>query len=344
MSLSNQKQEYKNRLIALNNSKQELSEKLVELDKKYKQANSDFNEYNKEYADKFERLKKETTDYILNIKSQIESLANKQIEYNSLHAKRVADIKKDLVKAFDEYEELVKVKPFMLKKEDDQKQDAMLELAEEFKNKIAELNDAHKQTIDTLNAYKQDTLVNIAKEFEEFVSKKDEIVLSYKDEIKEIADKYDKLISTEKDKQADLRYKIDLANKALNQGEATFKAEMNNLESKYAKDKSQLENLHNDTYAKVKNDFLNNENVANGEINNITNNIETLNKKINEINLKYDVINDEIEMKKFAIVSVFDKKMKEIDEYYNNLILDSSNKRKQVDVLSGDVAKVFKKS
>ena len=49
-------------------------------------------------------------------------------------------------------------------------------------------------------------------------------------------------------------------------------------------------------------------------------------------------------MKKFAIVSVFEKKMKEIDEYYNNLVLDSSNKRKQVDVLNNDVARVFKKN
>ena len=49
-------------------------------------------------------------------------------------------------------------------------------------------------------------------------------------------------------------------------------------------------------------------------------------------------------MKKFAIVSVFNEKMKEIDEYYNSIIVDSSNRRKQVDVLSNDVAKVFKKS
>ncbi len=232
----------------------------------------------------------------------------------------------------------------MLKKQEDQKQDAMLSLAEEFKEKIAELNKAHKETIDAMNAYKSDKLADISKEFSLAVTQKEDIVIEYKDDIKQIVDKYDELIKEEKDKQSDLRYKIDLTNKAIKQGDANLKEKMANLQLKYLEDKAQLEKAHNDNLENENSEFKQEETALNKSIANINENIDFLNKKIDEVSKKYDVLSDEIEMKKFAIVSIFDGKMKEIDEYYNTLISDSSNKRKQVDVLNNDVAVVFKKS
>ncbi len=119
---------------------------------------------------------------------------------------------------------------------------------------------------------------------------------------------------------------------------------MANLQLKYLEDKAQLEKAHNDNLENENSEFKQEETALNKSIANINENIELLNKKIDEVSKKYDVLSDEIEMKKFAIVSIFDGKMKEIDEYYNTLISDSSNKRKQVDVLNNDVAVVFKKS
>ena len=76
----------------------------------------------------------------------------------------------------------------------------------------------------------------------------------------------------------------------------------------------------------------------------VTNDIDTINKKIDEINQKFNVINDEIDMKRFAVITIFTNKMKEIDDYYNSLVSDNNNRRKQVDVMNNKVATIFKKN
>ena len=59
---------------------------------------------------------------------------------------------------------------------------------------------------------------------------------------------------------------------------------------------------------------------------------------------RINVINDEIDMKRFAVITIFTNKMKEIDDYYNSLVNDNNNRRKQVDVMNNKVATIFKKN
>ena len=49
-------------------------------------------------------------------------------------------------------------------------------------------------------------------------------------------------------------------------------------------------------------------------------------------------------MKRFAVITIFTNKMKEIDDYYNSLVNDNNNRRKQVDVMNNKVATIFKKN
>ena len=90
--------------------------------------------------------------------------------------------------------------------------------------------------------------------------------------------------------------------------------------------------------------FLSEQEVELEETSYVTNDIDTINKKIDEINQKFNVINDEIDMKRFAVITIFTNKMQEIDDYYNSLVNDNNNRRKQVDVMNNKVATIFKKN
>ena len=46
----------------------------------------------------------------------------------------------------------------------------------------------------------------------------------------------------------------------------------------------------------------------------------------------------------FFFITIFTNKMKEIDDYYNSLVNDNNNRRKQVDVMTNKVPTIFKKN
>ena len=232
----------------------------------------------------------------------------------------------------------------MLKNENDQKEDIMLILASEFKEKIDELNNTHQEAVAVLNEYKKEKLEQIAKEFEENVNSKGTITNTYESQIKEISDKYEELIVKEKERQANLRYKIDLNIKNIDEEKALYEERLTELENKFNEDKEVLEKMHLESIENENQAFLSEKEAELEETSYVTNDIDTINKKIDEINQKFNVINDEIDMKRFAVITIFTNKMQEIDDYYNSLVNDNNNRRKQVDVMNNKVATIFKKN
>ena len=195
-----------------------------------------------------------------------------------------------------------------------------------------------------LNEYKKDKLEQIAKEFEENVNSKGTITNTYESQIKEISDKYEELIVKEKERQANLRYKIDLNIKNIDEEKALYEERLAELENKFNEDKEVLEKMHLENIDRENQNFLSEQEAELEETSYVTNDIDTINKKIDEINQKFNVINDEIDMKRFAVITIFTNKMQEIDDYYNSLVNDNNNRRKQVDVMNNKVATIFKKN
>ena len=220
----------------------------------------------------------------------------------------------------------------------------MLILASEFKEKIDELNNTHQEAVTVLNEYKKEKLEQIAKEFEENVNSKGTITNTYESQIKEISDKYEELIVKEKERQANLRYKIDLNIKNIDEEKALYEERLAELENKFNEDKEVLEKMHLENIENENQAFLSEKEAELEETSYVTNDIDAINKKIDEINQKFNVINDEIDMKRFAVITIFTNKMQEIDDYYNSLVNDNNNRRKQVDVMNNKVATIFKKN
>ena len=220
----------------------------------------------------------------------------------------------------------------------------MLILASEFKEKIDELNNTHQEAVAVLNEYKKEKLEQIAKEFEENVNSKGTITNTYESQIKEISDKYEELIVKEKERQANLRYKIDLNIKNIDEEKALYEERLAELENKFNEDKEVLEKMHLENIENENQAILREKEAELEETSYVTNDIDTINKKIDEINQKFNVINDEIDMKRFAVITIFTNKMQEIDDYYNSLVNDNNNRRKQVDVMNNKVATIFKKN
>ena len=212
------------------------------------------------------------------------------------------------------------------------------------KEKIDELNNTHQEAVKTLNEYKKEKLEQIAKEFEENVNSKGTITNTYESQIKEISDKYEELIVKEKERQANLRYKIDLNIKNIDEEKTLYEERLAELKNKFNEDKEVLEKMHLENIDRENQIFLSEQEAELEETSNVTNDIDTINKKIDEINQKFNVINDEIDMKRFAVITIFTNKMQEIDDYYNSLVNDNNNRRKQVDVMNNKVATIFKKN
>ena len=342
--LEDKKKTYEEMINELSSNKENVQAEIANLKETYQAKQDEYNAYKQEKDLEFEKLESQTSFYLNDIRNKLKDIASKRDELNKVHEQRMSELKNQLADAFGAFDELTKVRPLTLKKESEEENEKMLEVANAFKSDLNALEKKHKETLEELNDEKNRTLEKINESFSNLVKDKENSKLDYDKEIDDIATFYGALIIDERKRQESLKQEIEKDNFNIKKIYDDYLNDTKKVEDSLLSEKELLEkeNLLNASSldAEYGSDIKN----LTGDIKNLENDKDDLTKKVGALRQAYISVDNMMELKRVALLDIFKNKLNEINAYYNNVADKIKDIGGDSDVFREDISNIFKKN
>ncbi|MDO4500866.1 MAG: hypothetical protein Q4B60_06310 [Erysipelotrichaceae bacterium] len=341
--VAEKKTQLNNQVVELRNKTLVLKNELLKLESDAKAKQNEFEQYRLDKYNELEVYKRAANAYIKDINKRLADIANKDKELDEVHQNRVNDIKASIKQSVEDYDELVKIKPFTIKEEKERQTAVLTDLANEFKQKLLTLENRHNDIVLELRHNKEVIINNLKNDFADVLNRRENIETTYERDILDLTGAYEKLITEEKMKQAALEESMRDENSNTELIYQSYLKMGEEARLSFEEEKERSENELQERIKLAQSPFFAEMVAISEHINSLQNEKNSVLSRVAELRKEYIDTDQDLVVKRNELLNIFRKKLDEVNEYYDKAIKENKEKAARVDVLGNDIADIFKK-